>query len=379
MNNITDLLFKLIKSAVGGVDVDDCVLLTEDAEKQLYSLAASHDMAHLVSYALDNNNITVGSEQISEKFKKQQLLSVLRYERQRYELEQISALFASLEIRFIPLKGAVMRLMYPECWMRTSCDIDILIDESNLTRARNALVEKMGYSLDAVGNHDLSFLTESGVHIELHFSLLDSRNEDKYLKNAWKYAKPKAAGSFEYVMPQEMFYYYHIYHMAKHFMDGGCGIKPFLDLWILQKNGFALNEIDSSSLQKGGLYRFAKSAENLSSVWFANDTHTELTSKMEAYILGGGVYGSSVNKHLMKKKKGKSRLLYNLARIWLPISEMRLRYPKLEKHVWLLPFYQVKRWCRVLSCALNRKNVKLEERSSDSEDLVSYLVKTLEL
>ena len=34
-------------------------------------------------------------------------------------------------------------------------------------------------------------------------------------------------------MTDEMFYFYHIAHMAKHFEEGGCGIRPFIDLWTL--------------------------------------------------------------------------------------------------------------------------------------------------
>lgn len=379
MNNITSLLFKLIAVAVDGWELDGGVSLSENEEKQLYSLSAAHDLAHLVAYALDKNNITVASEQISEKFKNQQMLSILRYERQRYEIEEISLLFNSLKIPFILLKGAVIRTMYPEPWMRTGCDIDILVNESDLTAARDALLEKMGYSVDALGNHDISFTSQSGVRIELHFSLLDNRNEDRFLKNVWKYAKQKEAGSFEYLLPLEAFYYYHIYHMAKHFMDGGCGIKPFLDLWMMKKTGLSLNEIGSDALRRGGLYRFAVGVQSLSRVWFESGSHTELTEKMEAYILGGGVYGSRLNKHLTEKKKRRSKLLYNLSRVWLSPSEMKLRYPKLEKHVWLLPFYQVKRWCSVFSRRCENKKVKEQECERSADDLVSYLIKSLEL
>lgn len=37
-----------------------------------------------------------------------------------------------------------------------------------------------------------------------------------------------------------------------------------------------------------------------------------------------------------------------ISRIFLPYRDLSLLYPDLERHKWLLPFYEVKRWCSIL-------------------------------
>lgn len=56
------------------------------------------------------------------------------YKRMNYEYEQVCDALEKAEIPFIPLKGVVIREYYPEPWMRTSCDIDILVREKNLKK-----------------------------------------------------------------------------------------------------------------------------------------------------------------------------------------------------------------------------------------------------
>ena len=127
MKAIVELLLRMIRSAIDGTRIASPLSLTEEEEKLLYSLAKKHDMAHLVSYALDQNGIKLTSREAAEKFRKQQMMAIFRYENQNYDLEQVRALLEREGIRFLPLKGAVIRSMYPESWMRTGCDIDILV------------------------------------------------------------------------------------------------------------------------------------------------------------------------------------------------------------------------------------------------------------
>ena len=48
------------------------------------------------------------------------------------------------EIPFLPLKGSVIRKYYPEPWMRTSCDIDLLIHKEEADNVVNLFTEKFG-------------------------------------------------------------------------------------------------------------------------------------------------------------------------------------------------------------------------------------------
>ena len=137
MDKTARFMMDLIANEVCGKAFDGAqeLSLPTDAElTRLYKLSKSHDLAHLVGSALSKNKIPLNAE-IKAKFDKQMLLAVYRYEKLQYELNVLREAFNAHEIVFIPLKGSVIRAYYPEPWMRTSCDIDILVDEAEVDRA----------------------------------------------------------------------------------------------------------------------------------------------------------------------------------------------------------------------------------------------------
>ena len=150
------------------------------------------------------------------------------------------------------------------------------------------------------------------------------------------------------VMREDLFYFYHVSHMAKHFVNGGCGVRPFIDLWIMRhREGFDLSGAERL-LRDEGLYEFAVAAAELSEVWFSGRSADDRTTAMERYLLGGGVYGSVENRvHIQQAKRG-GRLKYALSRIFLPYEQMKGRYPVLERRKWLLPFMHVRRWLGII-------------------------------
>ena len=149
-------------------------------------------------------------------------------------------------------------------------------------------------------------------------------------------------------MSDALFYTYHIYHMVKHYVLGGCGVRPFLDLWILNHAVTFDGSARKRLLKDEQLLTFAKEAERLSEVWFGEAEHTELTLQMERFLLQAGVYGNLENKVAVQQVKQGSKLRYALSRIWMPYNVLKLHYPVLKKHKWMLPFCQVARWFRLV-------------------------------
>ena len=128
-------------------------------------------------------------------------------------------------------KGSFIKNFYPEEWMRTGSDIDILIHKENLGDIEKLFTEKLSYKTGITGNHDMGFNTPSGAHIEMHYKLIAGENAvTEVLGKIWEEASPKADMEYHYEMSEEMFVFYHIAHMAKHFRHGGCGIRYFIDL-----------------------------------------------------------------------------------------------------------------------------------------------------
>ena len=197
-----DMLFALIRRAITGAPLSESVKkqINSEAKKTIYDLSHSHDMAHVVGYALDADGLLSEGEKIDSDFKKQTYLAVYRYKKFEHELSQIGKLFDEEGIDYVVLKGSVLRKYYDTPWMRTSCDIDILCKEDDVLRATTALCERLSYTKDDNNNyHDVSLRSSGGVHLELHFNILEnSENIDKVLKDVWSYSVLKTGGEHSY-------------------------------------------------------------------------------------------------------------------------------------------------------------------------------------
>lgn len=332
--------------------------LTDEELAKLYKLSKSHDLAHLVGDALIKNDLIEDGE-IKAKFQKQMMLAVYRYEKINYELGRLRETLNEAKIPFIPLKGSVLRKYYPESWMRTSCDIDVLVHESDLERAVSVLTSAAGYKADSKGSHDVGMFSDSGVHLELHYSLIEDKivgSAADILRSAWENASPVSDTS-EYVFGDDLFFFYHTAHMAKHFVDGGCGIRPFLDIWVLNHRVSFSRKKRNALLAEGGLLTFAKQAEVLSEAWLGNGEHNEITRRMQDYLLKGGVYGTTKNRISVQQIRKGGKIRYAFSRIWLPYDVLKLNYPSLEGKRWLLPIFEVRRWLKLIFCGGFKRSV----------------------
>lgn len=378
MNKTVSTLMKLIKSTLLG-DTASLSPLTEQEATTLYRLSSKQDVAHLVGDAVCKGNLLEGGE-LYTAYQKSTLSALYRYNRLSSALALVCRLFEEAKIPFMPLKGSVIRALYPAPWMRMSCDVDILVHEEDLACAKELLLAN-SFRSDIDGSHDISFFSPSGVHIELHFRLMEDHiatGMDLPLADPWAHAAPKSEGSFHYVMSDALFYYYHMAHMAKHYLHGGCGIRPFIDLYILSRQQPSDSSLQKELLAMGGLTQFAEAAEALTAVWFADAEASATTEKMEEYLIKGGVYGSKKNRVAIQQAKRGGKLGYALSRIFLPYEILKFYYPVLQKHKWLLPACEVIRWVKLLfsgglrrSADELRMNQAIESKSK--EDTANHL------
>lgn len=350
--SIADFFIKTIKSFVQNsydVSIDD---LTVDQLDEIFHLAKTQDVSHLVSFVF--KNIKIHNEEIAkrlnEKYFKEIDFAVFRGTQIDYELERVSTLLSDNAIKFIPLKGAVIRNLYPETWMRTSCDIDILVQNSFFGQACSVL-EENDYKEEARTSHDISYFSPAGSHVELHFDLIEDEKLSScssVLASAWDNAKPINENNFQYVFSNEFFLFYHLAHMAKHFLTGGCGVRSFLDYYLLRKSCQLDNEKFMDILTNSQLAEFENEVWNLCRCWFEGGEFNDTSKAMHEYILLGGVLGDVDNMVSVQKTKMGSGIKYIFSRLFVPYSVLAKTYPKLKKHKWLTPYYQVKRWIKFL-------------------------------
>lgn len=393
MENVIKMITECIKIELcadnsGDSEQNNKIVLPDTSARflsALYGLSKKHDIAHLVGDALIKNGLIENGD-IKSQFQNQIIMAVYRYEKLNYELGQICEILEEAKIPYIPLKGAVIRQFYPESWMRTSCDIDILVHEEDLESATAVLKEKLGYTYERKekGSHDMQMYSISGVHLELHYTLIEEgrlSKMDKILSNIWNYAEDERKGSFQKRFFDTAFYFYHIAHMAKHFLNGGCGIKPFVDLWILNHSKEIKFEKEKRNelLLKGGLLKFAKETETLSEVWFGNGEHDGVTQAMEKFVLFGGVYGNSVNHAAVKQVEKKGKVRHILSRIWMPYESLVFRYPNLKGKRFLQPFYEIKRWFSLFNRSVWKRSVgELKTNAAMDKETVNETEKLMD-
>lgn len=351
--NEQQVLLQLLRIAVCGEQATEQLknACTPEMLEAVYTLASRHDLAHLAGQGASKLNLP--QSEALQKCTQAAMHAFMRYMQQDGVFRNICQTLEAAQIPFIPLKGSVLRNFYPESWMRNSCDIDILVKEEQLDAAVAQLTEKLGYTAGTKGDHDVVLHTPEGVYFELHYDTIQERYEvggcRDVLARIWEDAQPKKPGSCHLVLSDEMFYFYHMAHMAKHFAVGGCGIRAFLDIWVMQNR----MEYDPAArerlLKEGGLWKFARGMEQVTEYWFCDEQPSEMTEQVSRYILRASLYGDNANRAALGQAKMGGKMKYLLLRrVFMPYDYLKAEYPILQKHKWLTPVYQPVRWVRML-------------------------------
>ncbi|MCD8107331.1 MAG: nucleotidyltransferase family protein [Oscillospiraceae bacterium] len=367
----------LLRSALTGEQLSmECresisSLLSDPA---LFTLSLKHSVANVVSVGLFNNGFNVEST----KFEQVELQAAISDAQTEADFESIKTVFQRHHIDFIPLKGVVLKQYYPDTAMRTCGDIDILIHKEDTERAVDALVKECGFISQSYNHHDVALTSEAGVTLELHFSLeYDVENLDAVLARAWEYAV-KVDGS-EYRFADDFFFFFILSHLAHHFYPYGCGIRFFMDLWIIRhRMGLEFNDAVKELCRQAGIEKFSEAALQLSETWFSGLEHSELTKAMEEYIFACGTFGNTDNVAAVGGEKKKGRLMYNLRRMLLPYEKLKLIYPEMKPIQF--PVYEIKRWVKLLDRGLSRRRSMSKKSISDEKkEKVQQLMEQLEI
>lgn len=377
LNDIARILFSLIRYEIFNQELENASLvLDEGMLEKLYTVSKMHDIVQIVADALYKAQLLDMHTPIAKKCTDTQMLAAYRYTKLAYDSQQIFKTLEQNKIPFIPLKGAVMRSYYPEPYLRTSCDVDILIHSEDCQKALDVLSEQLGFTcLPGVTLHDYQLKTPSGVHVELHYALIEDDRMPKVsaiLKTVWDSSMPVGASLYRRKMSDEMFVFYHIAHMAKHFLGGGCGIRTFIDLWLIQNRMPFQPDVLNALLADAGLLKFYNECIALCGVWFDGQSHTQVTQNIENFVLKGGVYGTMENHAAVAAGKGESKLVSICKIIFLPRKSLEILYPRLKKHWFLLPYYQIKRWFGFF-------NKKRREHALHLSDTIATVSKEKEL
>lgn len=348
----TDVI-NLVNGALTG---KSCVALDGLDYHKLDKLAAEHGIVVLIYYGLISAGLDPDSpEGINLFVKACQYISVA--EIQDEALGALLNEFKAHNIDHMPLKGAVLRNIYPEASMRTMSDIDILIKVEQYDRIK-PVMQALGYTEECESDHE--FIWKKGsVCVELHKRLIPSYNKDyyAYFGDGWDKALPKGDGLFSFSDEDELVYL--LTHFAKHYRDGGIGIKHIADIKLfLDKKPELDKEYLEEQLRQLSLWEFYNNILDTIGVWFDGKQPTDVTKLITDTIFSSGAYGTaqahSLSGALKSRKSGesKSRIKRVFNTVFLPYANMCLLFPSLKKCPVLLPFFWI--W-RIIYTALFKK------------------------
>ena len=223
------------------------------------------------------------------------------------EISIITGLLSENNIDYILLKGTVTKHFYPDTSMRMMSDVDILYRNADSKEIKD-LLESKGYTQTKSAPKDAMYLSSNQlVKIEMQQSLIDDGFADwlEYLDTIWDRCKQESEN--EYIMTPEDFYIYHIVHIAKHFINGGIGLRHILDTWVIKNHYKKIGlEYVKSILTDLKLNTFEMQIDTLCTYWFEEciPSDQESASLLAEYIFANGAFGSIVQQSVNESSAG---------------------------------------------------------------------------
>ena len=322
----------------------------------VFEIGSRQDMLPVAFCALNSVKPKPESSRWGEH-EKRFLDDCMRSEIQMEECRKLIAYLCGNGVKILPLKGCVLKGIYPSPSLRVMSDVDLLYEGVSAKRLVE-LMEAFGYSTEMLGKgvHDV-FYKKPCMNIELHRRLVADNSPYKLiLDNAFERAVPDNDTPNLYHMKFEDLYIHVITHAAKHFMVSGLGVRPLGDVYVLNRKYGGSWDRDYIDRQLGaaGLTKFEKKIKDVAYAFFGEETQKASEEDLELFFRGStyGKYGEAIRWNaLAKGKQG-----YILKKIFPSLSDMKLYFPVLRQHPWAYPFVMVYRW---VDCLIHRfGNVK---------------------
>ena len=380
-DKITNIAMELASLSLAGKKLDQIPYSDKDLEA-VYEYVKISGISAITFMALENAVDVSDESSFMFEWKKMRLNAMRRNLLFDKERSEITNFLEQNRIWYLPLKGSVIKEMYPNPEMREMNDNDILIDQNGRDQAKEFMLSR-GYQvkpndkgvIDDKGNSD-EFIKDPFFYFELHKFLIEERYSPKqydYFLSIKDRLIKDTDKEYGYHMSDEDFYLYMICHAHKHYSRNGMGIRFSMDEYVfLKEKGETLdNDYINEKIREFGLEQFDADLRKVSKMAFDEDEECledSLTDSEKALYdscLGAGVFGNietrwkneayemSANSTdtITKKEYIKNRLFPD--ENWY-----RIYHPFVYKHKIVKPFFTIYR-LTVLAFR-GRKNVKKE-------------------
>jgi len=311
----------------------------------LFELCQKHSLTSLVYYALakvitpDNRWLEANGKAI----RKNMLLDL--------EREKILAFMNESRIKHMPLKGIVIKELYPKSYMRQMSDNDIWYYES-YSKELESFMLNLGYTDIVVGkgNHD-NYKRPPVYNFEMHRKLFNKSQEPfyTYYKDINRLLIRDTNSKYGCHLGTEDFYVYMVAHEYRHYSTGGTGLRSVIDCCVyLKKYGNELNiKYIETETNKLGISEFEEKQRMLCmklNIMCFNMLYGYEKQMLE-YCFSSGTYGNFENKINNKlnsfnkdgKITSKSKIKYIISRIFPSMDFYKSNYPFFYRYKLLLP------------------------------------------
>ena len=347
LKTISDVIY-LSGCAVNGIAPDDKLVSDIDLE-DLFKVSEKHRLSSIVGFALESVEIH------DHRFVQARAKAIRKAAVMEIEKNNLFKRLEQEKIWYAPLKGIIIKDLYPSIGLRQMSDYDILFDKKYAQKVREIMTEQ-GFKTELFGkgSHDV-YYKPPVCNFEMHTVIFDELHEKKlcsYYRDVNKRLIKDSDNKAGFQLSHDDFYIHVVAHEYKHFISGGTGLRSLLDTYVIWcKLGEYLNEeYIFSETQKMDISVFEQKNKQLAFRIFSEDSIRSGSflpdepeeKEMFEYIAFSGVYGNTKNliQHSVNKRGGgkKGKLRYVKNRLFLPMENIKVYYPTFYKHKLLIPF-----------------------------------------
>lgn len=369
MENYKRQFIELLRFALHG-DAETLVSAEQIDWERVLRLAAKHGLVNVIAAACArlSDGLQPSAEQRAAINKRLRAVVVQESE-QLYAIDELCAAAEQAGVYIMPIKGAVTKGRYPETYLRSMGDIDLLYKPEQHAEMKR-LTSSLGYGDFKEGlQHDSC--SRGLVSMEMHRLLTRADSPHcEYYNDIWDRCSPRQGGTYVYEMSAEDEFIYNFVHLTKHFLFGGIGVRFVMDVYVYDQIPLDRQYI-SDELDKLSLLAFYKKISALAEGWFGTRcSTTEGLQDIERFIIDGGLFGTKQNAAAAKAGKGRVRAV--LQSCFPSCANMVSMFPWLKKAPILLPIGWALRALRALKS--RRKNIRAEWEYAvtDSQEIKEF-------
>lgn len=258
--------------------------------RRLMQFAQRHGITAIVGEALHQHGVT--DPALMEKTMMAVRKSVL-YDQ---EFRRICARLDEEKVAYLPLKGMILKHLYPSPGLREMSDMDLLVDDATADGIKT-MMRSLGYETESFrsSNHDV-YQKKPLYVVEIHRTLFDPYLFSEMNETAERIRgrlKRSDDDSYRLEASHEDVYLMIILHAYKHYITGGTGLRILMDVHVYLKAFGDTIDFDAVTAEAGrcGVSAFEKQVRELSKTLFQPENLSPEHSALLDELMLSHLYG----------------------------------------------------------------------------------------